>query len=82
MSPALTQEPDPARVQEIRQPHLEVGEDLALAGQVRAASPQLPGVQAVGQGGLVQPDEGVGVIPKYACTCVLILCFETLELLK
>ena len=68
VSPALTQEPDPAGVQEVRQPHLEVGEDLALAGQVRAASPQLPGVQAVGQGGLVQPDKGVSVIPKYSCS--------------
>ena len=70
VSPALTQEFDPAGVQEVGQAHLEVGEDLALAGQVWPASPQLPGVQAVGQGGLVQPDKGVGVIPKYACTCV------------
>ena len=34
VSPALTQELDPASVQEVGQPHLEVGEDLALAGQV------------------------------------------------
>ena len=39
VSPALTQEPDPACGQEIRQPHLKVGEDLALAGQVGAAHP-------------------------------------------
>ena len=71
MSPALTQELDPASVQEIRQPHLEVGEDLALAGQVWPTSPQLPGVQAIGQGGLVKPDEWVGVIPIYVSVCVL-----------
>ena len=59
----MTQEPDPACGQEVSQPHLEVGEDLALAGQVRAAHPQLPGVQAVSQGGLVKPHKGVGVIP-------------------
>ena len=64
VSPALTEEPDPAGGQEVRQPHLEVGEDLALAGQVRPARPQLPGVQAVGQGGLVKPHKGVGVIPE------------------
>ena len=64
MSPALAKEPDPAGGEEGRQPHLVVGQDLAFAGQVGTAHTQLPGVQTVGERGLVQPHKGVGVIPK------------------